>query len=55
MQVEAFVYHRVIMAFSLAALACKQQITIKDVKNVKTSFPNFVAMAKKAGLVIDEA
>lgn len=46
--------HRISMAFSIAALKSKDSILIKNCKNVATSFPNFIELANKAGLVISE-
>lgn len=42
--------HRIAMSFAIASLAAQAPITILDVDNVATSFPNFVALARSAGL-----
>lgn len=42
--------HRPAMAFAVASLRAAAQITILDVDNVATSFPNFVELARAAGL-----
>jgi 3-phosphoshikimate 1-carboxyvinyltransferase len=42
--------HRPAMAFAVASLRSSEPITILDVDNVATSFPNFVELAKAAGL-----
>lgn len=44
--------HRVAMAFSIAALAAKEAIVVRDCANVVTSFPGFVDAARGAGLKI---
>jgi 5-enolpyruvylshikimate-3-phosphate synthase len=40
------------MAFAMSALRASGAITIKDCKNVATSFPGFVELAARAGLSI---
>jgi 3-phosphoshikimate 1-carboxyvinyltransferase len=47
--------HRIAMAFAMAALRAKGTIEIEDCANVKTSFPDFVSLAGKAGLMLSEA
>jgi 3-phosphoshikimate 1-carboxyvinyltransferase len=44
--------HRIAMAFTIAALSAKTQITIEDCANVATSFPNFVDLAQMSGIDI---
>jgi len=44
--------HRIAMAFAVASLRCAGPIEILDVANVATSFPDFVGLARKAGLHI---
>ncbi|MFY7697373.1 MAG: 3-phosphoshikimate 1-carboxyvinyltransferase [Legionella sp.] len=46
--------HRVAMAFAIAGAVAQQPITILDSKNITTSFPNFVAIANKINMVIEE-
>jgi len=45
--------HRIAMSFAMAALRASGPITIRDCKNVATSFPDFVALAKRAGLAVE--
>jgi 3-phosphoshikimate 1-carboxyvinyltransferase len=45
--------HRIAMAFAMAALRASDPVTIRDCKNVATSFPDFVELAKRAGLVVE--
>ncbi len=45
--------HRIAMAFAIAGLAAREPIEIRDVANVATSFPGFLALARTAGLGIE--
>jgi 3-phosphoshikimate 1-carboxyvinyltransferase len=40
------------MAFAMAGLRAATPIRIRDCKNVDTSFPGFVELARGAGLII---
>ena len=51
-EVDSHGDHRIAMAFAMAALRADGPIRIHDCKNVATSFPDFVAMAARAGLKI---
>ena len=42
--------HRIAMSFSVAALRASGPIRIHDCANVATSFPNFLALAQRAGM-----
>ncbi len=42
--------HRIAMSFSVAALRATAPIRIHDCANVATSFPNFLALAERAGM-----
>ena len=44
--------HRIAMAFAMAGLVASGSVTVRDGKNVDTSFPGFAALAAKAGLGI---
>lgn len=46
--------HRIAMAFVVAALRSTGTITIKNCANVATSFPNFVELAGKVGMQIEQ-
>jgi 3-phosphoshikimate 1-carboxyvinyltransferase len=50
--VDAHGDHRIAMAFSIASLRAQREIRIEDCQNVKTSFPEFVELARDAGLRI---
>lgn len=45
--------HRIAMAFAVASLIAKGDITIQDCANVATSFPNFVQLATQVGMNIE--
>ncbi len=47
--------HRVAMSFAVASLRASRPIVIRDVANVATSFPGFVALARGIGLDVSEA
>ena len=44
--------HRIAMAFAMAGLCASGPITVRDCKNVDTSFPGFARLAARAGLSI---
>jgi 3-phosphoshikimate 1-carboxyvinyltransferase len=46
--------HRIAMAFAVAGLRATQALEIVDVANVATSFPGFAALARSAGLALEE-
>jgi 3-phosphoshikimate 1-carboxyvinyltransferase len=46
--------HRISMSFAIASSRSKYDIKIEDVDNVQTSFPNFVELANKIGMNIEE-
>jgi 3-phosphoshikimate 1-carboxyvinyltransferase len=51
-EIESHGDHRIAMAFAMSALRARGAITIKDCKNVATSFPGFAELAARAGLSI---
>jgi 3-phosphoshikimate 1-carboxyvinyltransferase len=51
--VESHNDHRIAMAFAMAGLRATDPLRILDCRNVDTSFPGFVSMARSAGLEID--
>jgi 3-phosphoshikimate 1-carboxyvinyltransferase len=51
-EVDSHGDHRIAMSFALAALAASGPITVRDCKNVDTSFPGFAELAARAGLAI---
>jgi 3-phosphoshikimate 1-carboxyvinyltransferase len=52
-EVDSHGDHRIAMAFAMSALRASGPVTIRDCKNVATSFPDFVPLAARAGLRID--
>ena len=44
--------HRIAMAFAMAGLRANGEIVIGDCANVRTSFPNFLELAREAGLAV---
>ena len=51
-EVDSHGDHRVAMACAISALASKNPISISDIENVDTSFPNFVSCAQQLGFRI---
>lgn len=49
-EVDSLGDHRIAMSFAMAALRATDTIRVRDCKNVDTSFPGFVALARAAGL-----
>ena len=41
--------HRIAMSFLIAGLKCSKPITVKDCKNIFTSFPNFIELISSLG------
>ncbi|MEE8482490.1 MAG: 3-phosphoshikimate 1-carboxyvinyltransferase [Acidiferrobacterales bacterium] len=54
-EVDSHDDHRIAMAFAIAGLRATDVITIRDCRNVSTSFPNFVSLARQAGSDIEVA
>ncbi len=52
-EVDSHGDHRPAMAFSVASLRAAAPIRIADTANVGTSFPNFVALAREAGIDVE--
>ena len=49
-EVDSLGDHRIAMSFAIAGLRAAGAIRVRDCKNVDTSFPGFVALARAAGL-----
>jgi 3-phosphoshikimate 1-carboxyvinyltransferase len=45
--------HRIAMAFAIAALRADGVVTVRDTRNVATSFPGFDALAREAGMALE--
>jgi 3-phosphoshikimate 1-carboxyvinyltransferase len=54
-EIDSFGDHRIAMSFAIASLRAAKSISIRDVANVATSFPGFVALARSAGLDVYES
>jgi 3-phosphoshikimate 1-carboxyvinyltransferase len=52
-EVDSHGDHRIAMSFAVAALAASGPITVRDCKNVDTSFPGFAELAANSGLAIN--
>ena len=52
-EVETFNDHRIAMSFADAGSVSEGPVVVKEADHVVTSFPNFVELARKAGLNID--
>ena len=50
--IDSFGDHRIAMAFAMAAAAAEKSSEIHNCANIATSFPNFCAVANRAGLNI---
>jgi 3-phosphoshikimate 1-carboxyvinyltransferase len=46
--------HRIAMSFLIAGLNCNQSITVKECKNIFTSFPNFLELSASLGYQIEK-
>jgi 3-phosphoshikimate 1-carboxyvinyltransferase len=51
-EVDSHDDHRIAMAFAIAGLRATAPVTVRDCRNVDTSFPGFVSLAQQAGLNI---
>lgn len=52
--IESHGDHRIAMAFSVAALRARGEVLVRDTVNVATSFPGFPALARGAGMRVEE-
>lgn len=53
-EIESRHDHRIAMSFTVAALRATAPIIIHDCNNVATSFPDFVALSRAAGIDVEE-
>lgn len=53
-EVETHDDHRIAMSFTMAALRASGPVTINNCAHVATSFPDFVGLAQKSGISIEE-
>jgi 3-phosphoshikimate 1-carboxyvinyltransferase len=54
-EIDSFGDHRIAMSFTVASLRAAKPIAIRDVANVATSFPGFLAVARSVGLDVRES
>jgi 3-phosphoshikimate 1-carboxyvinyltransferase len=52
--IESHGDHRIAMSFLIAGLRCSQSITVKDCKNIFTSFPNFIELTSSIGYKLEK-
>ncbi len=53
-KVDSFGDHRIAMSFAIAGLISKKSVTIKNTKNISTSFPTFTDLLREQGVNIFE-
>ena len=52
--IESYDDHRIAMSFLIAGLKCSKPITVKDCKNIFTSFPNFIEITSSVGYELEK-
>ena len=52
--IESYDDHRIAMSFIIAGLKCSKPITVKDCKNIFTSFPNFIELISSIGYKLEK-
>jgi len=52
--IESHGDHRICMSFLVAGLKCSKPITVKDCKNIFTSFPNFIELTSSIGYKLEK-
>ena len=52
--IESHEDHRIAMSFLIAGLKCSKPITVKDCKNIFTSFPNFIELTSSVGYRLEK-
>ncbi len=53
-KIDSFGDHRIAMSFLIAGIRSKKGISVKNCKNIETSFPNFRNIMNSLGMKIDE-
>ena len=51
-EIDSFGDHRIAMASIIAALRSKGPCKIKNCTNISTSFPGFIGLSKKIGIIL---
>jgi 3-phosphoshikimate 1-carboxyvinyltransferase len=52
--IESYEDHRIAMSFLIAGLKCSNPITVKDCKNIFTSFPDFIELISSIGYKLEK-
>ena len=52
--IESHDDHRIAMSFLIAGLKCTKPITVKNCKNIFTSFPNFIELISSIGYKLEK-
>ena len=52
--IESHEDHRIAMSFLIAGLKCSKPITVKDCKNIFTSFPDFIELTSSIGYKLEK-
>ena len=52
--IESYDDHRIAMSFLIAGLKCSKPITVRDCKNIFTSFPNFIELISSLGYKLEK-
>ena len=52
--IESHDDHRIAMSFLIAGLNCSRPITVKNCKNIFTSFPNFMELTSSIGYKLEK-
>ena len=55
MPIDSFHDHRIAMSFLISSIGIGEQVKVMDTENITTSFPQFIELAGKIGLHINEA
>ena len=52
--IDSYNDHRIAMSFLIAGLKCSKPITVKNCKNIFTSFPNFIELISSVGYELEK-
>jgi 3-phosphoshikimate 1-carboxyvinyltransferase len=55
MPIDSFHDHRIAMSFLISSIGIGKQVKVMDTDNISTSFPEFIELAGKIGMYINEA
>ena len=54
MPIDSFHDHRIAMSFLISSIGIGKQVKVIDTENITTSFPQFIELAGKIGMHINE-